>query len=60
VAARGVKVQPKENIFRGNMMVFPASSGNQSSLPYKDMQHGMFTCFLLKKLQETNGNVTYQ
>lgn len=60
VAARGVKVKPKENIFRGNMVVFSASSGDQSSLPYQEKQHGMFTYYLLKKLQETNGNVTYK
>jgi len=60
VAARGVKVKPKENVFRGNMVVFSASSGDQSSLPYEDMQHGMFTYFLLKKLKETKGNVTYK
>ncbi len=60
VAARGVKVKPKENIFKGNMVVFSASSGDQSSLPYKEKQHGMFTYYLLKKLQETNGAVSYK
>ncbi|MFO7829037.1 MAG: caspase family protein [Bacteroidales bacterium] len=60
VAARGVKVKPKENIFKGNMVVFSASSGDQSSLPYKEKQHGMFTYYLLKKLQDTNGNLTYK
>ncbi|OFX85306.1 MAG: hypothetical protein A2W99_14930 [Bacteroidetes bacterium GWF2_33_16] len=60
VAARGVKVKPKDNIFNGNMVVFAASSGDESSLPYKDKQHGMFTYYLLKKLQETEGRVTYK
>ncbi len=60
VAARGVKVKPKENIFRGNMVVFAASSGDQSSLPHKEKQHGMFTYYLLKKLQDTKGDVTYK
>lgn len=60
IAARGVKIQPKENIFKGNMVVFSASSGDQSSLPYKEKQHGMFTYHLLKKLQETKGNITYR
>lgn len=60
VAARGVKIKPKENVFRGNMVVFAASSGDQSSLPYKEKQHGMFTYFLLKKLQESKGDVTYK
>ncbi len=59
VAARSVKVKPKEDLVSGNMVVFSASSGEQSSLPYNDKQHGMFTYFLLKKLQETKGNITY-
>lgn len=59
LAARGVKVKPKEEMVSGNMVVFSASSGEQSSLPFMDKQHGMFTYFLLKKLQETKGNITY-
>ncbi|MCK4406359.1 MAG: caspase family protein, partial [Bacteroidales bacterium] len=53
VAARGVKVKPKQQMLKGNVIVFSASSGDQSSLPYKEKQHGMFTYFLLKKLQST-------
>ncbi len=60
VAARGVKVKPKDNILTGNMVVFTASSGEQSSLPYKDKNHGLFTYFLLKKIQETEGNISYK
>ncbi|MEE4198538.1 MAG: caspase family protein [Bacteroidales bacterium] len=60
VAARGVKIKPKENIFQGNMVVFSASSGDQSSLPYQEMKHGMFTYYLLKKLKDTGGKVTYK
>jgi len=59
LAARGVKIVPKNNLISGNLIVFSASSGDQSSLPYKQKQHGMFTYFLLKKLQETSGNITY-
>jgi hypothetical protein len=58
--ARGVKVKPKEDLLKGNIIVFTASSGDQSSLPYKDKQHGLFTYFLLKKIQETNGDITYK
>ena len=59
LAARGVKIKPKEEILSGNVVVFTASSGEQSALPYNEKQHGMFTYFLLKKLQESSGNVTY-
>lgn len=60
VAARGVKIKPKETELNGNLAVFTSSSGDQSSLTYKDQQHGMFTYFLLKKLQETKGRTSYK
>lgn len=59
LAARGVKIVPKEEAIAENMVVFSSSSGEQSSLPYKEKQHGMFTYFLLKKLKETSGNIKY-
>jgi hypothetical protein len=59
LAARGVKVKPKEDQLKGNLLVFSASSGEQSSLSYKEKHHGLFTYFLLKKLKETNGMVSY-
>lgn len=59
LAARGVKINPKESPLVGNLVVFSASSGEQSSLPYKQQEHGMFTYYLLKKLQDTGGQVTY-
>ncbi len=59
LAARGVKVKPKDDPLPGNIVVFSASSGEQSSLPYKEKGHGMFTYFLLKKLQDSEGKATY-
>lgn len=59
IESRGVKVRPKEGILAGNIVVFSSSSGEQSSLPYGDEKHGMFTYYLLKKIQETKGEVTY-
>jgi len=60
IAARGVKVKAKEEVIKGKMVVFTASSADQSSLSFKDKQHGMFTYFLLKKLQESKGNTSYK
>jgi len=57
IAARGVKVKPKEALLKGNLVVFAASSGEQSSLPYREKQHGIFTYYLLKKLKETSGDI---
>ena len=58
MASRGVKIKPKEGSLSGNLVVFSASSGNQSALPYHKEGHGMFTYYLLKKLQESKGKVT--
>ena len=59
LAARSIKVKPKKELIKGNLVVFSASSGEQSALPYEEEQHGMFSFFLLKKLQETSGDVSY-
>lgn len=60
VAARGVKVRPTEGVLRGNIAILSATSGDQTALPYKDKKHGFFTYYLLKKLKETKGNISYQ
>lgn len=60
VTTRGVKVKPKENMLKGNLIVFTASSGEQSSLAYKDKEHGLFTYYLLQKLKDSKANITYK
>jgi hypothetical protein len=57
--SRGIRIKPKVNIPPANTIVFSASSGEQSALPYTSKQHGIFTYYLLKKLQDTKGNITY-
>lgn len=59
VAARGVAREAKKEMITGNTVVFSAASGDETAMPYKEKQHGLFTYFLLKKLQETQGKVTY-
>lgn len=59
VASRGIRVTPKKDALTGNIVVFSATSADQTALPYVDKHHGMFTYFLLKKLQETNGECSY-
>ncbi len=56
--ARGVVMKPKETNPRGNMFVLSATSGQETALPYRDKNHGLFTYYLLKKLQESKGDVT--
>ncbi len=59
VAARGVAREPKKETLSGKSVVFSATSADETAMAYKEKQHGLFTYFLLKKLQETQGNVSY-
>ena len=43
---------------QGNMVVFSAAQGDETAYPNNEEKHGMFTYFLLKKLQESKGDVT--
>lgn len=58
MAARGVAIKPKEAAPRGNMFTLTATSGQETALPYKEKNHGLFTYYLLKKIQESKGNIT--
>ena len=57
-SARGVALKVKNDIPQGNMVVFSAATGAQTAYPFHEKGHGMFTYFLLKKLQETKGGAT--
>jgi uncharacterized caspase-like protein len=59
VGVRGVRIIPRENELEGRIVAFCSSSGSQTSLPYIKQQHGLFTYFLLLKLQEKKGDLTY-
>lgn len=56
---KGVVVNSKAGTMKGNAVVFSAAQGDETAYVYQDKSHGMFTYFLLKKLQETQGNVNY-
>ena len=59
VAARGVAREAKKETLKGNTVVFSAASGDETAMTYKEKGHGLFTYYLLKKLQETKGDVSY-
>lgn len=59
LANRGIKIKPKETALTGNEVVFCATSNDQTAMAYKAKGHGIFTYFLLKKLQETKGDIAY-
>lgn len=57
-SVRGISVRVKKEVPQGNLVIFSAAQGDETALPYNEQGHGMFTYFLLKKLQETGGNVS--
>ncbi len=57
-SARGVALKSKVGVPQGNMVVLTAATAEQTAYPYKEKGHGLFTYFLLKKLQETKGETT--
>ena len=58
VTARGVALKARDEAPVGNMYVLTATGPQETAMPYREKNHGLFTYFLLKKLQETKGNVT--
>ena len=58
LSSRGVAIKPKLEMPSGNVVVFAASSGDQSAYPYYEKRHGLFTYYILKKLQDANGDIT--
>ncbi len=59
-SSRGVAIAAKEEVPTGNLVVFSATQKDETAFPYEEKGHGLFTYFLLKKLQETKGDVTYE
>lgn len=57
-AARGVAIKVKEAAPQGNIVVLSASQEDETAYPYEEKHHGIFTYYLLKKLQETQGGIS--
>jgi hypothetical protein len=60
LATRGVRIKANEATMTGNMLVLAACGSEQAALPFSNKYHGIFTYFLLKKIKETNGNLSYK
>ena len=58
VAARGIAIKNQENTPSGNLIAFSACQGDETAYPYTEKGHGLMTYYLLKKIQESKGNVT--
>ncbi len=59
-SVRSIGIVPDTEEPTGNMVVLSATTGNETASPYTEKRHGLFTYFLLKKLQETGGKVDYK
>lgn len=57
-SSRGIALKAKRGEPQGNMVVISAAQGDETAYPYKKEGHGLFTYFLLKKIQESHGDVT--
>lgn len=56
--SRGVTVNSKAGVLQGKAVAFTAAQGNETAYVYHEKSHGLFTYYLLKKLKETQGNIT--
>lgn len=43
----------------GKMIVFSATSNDETAFPIEGQRHGLFTYTLLRKIQETGGDITW-
>lgn len=58
-ASRGVAIKPKSYTpQKESLLVLSATQNDETAYPYEDQQHGLFTYFLLKKLQSTPNALT--
>jgi len=60
LSARGIRIVPEMQNAVGNMVVFAAAKGDQVALPFHDQKHGLFTYYMLKKLKDSKGKLTYK
>ena len=58
IAGRGVAIKPKEETPQGNLIVFTSASGTETAHQYESQHHGLFTYYLLKKIQEAKDSTT--
>jgi uncharacterized caspase-like protein len=53
-----VEIEAEEAaVGNGRMVVFSAAQGNETAQGYPEQGHGLFTYYLLKELQNSNGDI---
>ena len=59
MATRGITIKPKMQVPDGKLIVLSATSNDETAFPIDDQKHGLFTYTLLRKIQETGGDITW-
>lgn len=59
LATRGITIKPKTRIPSGNLLVFTATSGEETAFPIENQQHGLFTYSVLAALKDAGDNITW-
>ena len=56
--SRGVAIKVKEEPVGDNTVVFSAATGDETAYPFKSQKHGLFTYYVLDKMQQAGGCTT--
>ena len=56
---RGIVREVKAEDVTGDVVVLTAASGTETALSFDEKAHGLFSYYLMKKLQDTKGDVTF-
>ena len=57
-SSRGVAIKVKDDPVASNTVVFSAATGDETAYPYKSQKHGLFTYYVLDKIQKSGGYTT--
>ena len=57
-SSRGVAIKVKNDPVGDNTVVFSAATGDETAYPLKNQKHGMFTYYVLDKMQQSGGYTT--
>ena len=57
-SSRGVAIKTKTDPVSDNTVVFSAAQGDETAYPFKSQRHGLFTYYILDKMQQSGGNTT--
>ena len=51
-------MKPKSNIPNGKLVVFSATQGDETAFPFREKEHGLFTYYLIDKINNTQGTLS--